>query len=514
MYTDIVGSMDLTRALDGERWGIVLDRFLAIAAAAVQAYEGTVNQFTGDGLLAVFGAPLAHEDHGRRACLAVLELQREVAGLAEEVAERDGVEFAVRCGLNSGEVIVGAIGDDVRMDFVPLGITTALGERIESLAPVGSAAISASTAALVDGEFELRDLGEFDVKGAAAPQRVFELVGPGKAQTRLQAVAATRGLSPFIGRDAESARLTAALGQALAGHGRAIGIVGDPGVGKSRLVHEFVAGCVARGYAVTSSSGVAHGRYVPLVPVLALFRDAFGIGDRDPPEVARERIETALLACDPAMAADLPLLFEFLGIADPDRPPERLDPATRRTRMLSVAVRAITARGADEPLVVVLEDLHWLDDASDAFLHELAEAVGGTRTLLVTTYRPEYVGGWASRPPHTEVPLAPLDAGRDRRPALRAAGARPLARRAGRGDRGARRRQPVLRRGDRPGPGGGRAPHRDTGRLPARGRAGRRRPAGDGPGGTRRAHRPAAGAREGAGADDVGDRRRRSRGSC
>ena len=260
MYTDIVGSMQLTDLLDGERWGVVLDRFLAIAARAVHAFEGTVNQFTGDGLLAVFGAPLAHEDHARRACLAVLDLQREVAGLASEVARVDGVEFAIRCGLNSGEVVVGAIGDDVHMDFVPIGNTTALGKRIESLAPVGSTAISASTAALIEGEFELRELGEFAVKGAKERQRVLELVGPGAAQTRLAAVAATRGLSPFIGRDAESAELRSALEHALAGNGRAVGIVGDPGVGKSRLVHEFVADCTARGLVVTSTSGVAHGR--------------------------------------------------------------------------------------------------------------------------------------------------------------------------------------------------------------------------------------------------------------
>src|ERR1700733_1561989 len=149
MVTDVVGSMALTDRLDDERWGFVLDRFLAISARAVHAFEGTVNQFTGDGLLAVFGAPLAHEDHARRACLAVLELQREVAALAAELEQGDGVSFAIRCGLNSGEVVVGSIGDDVHMDFVPLGNTTALGKRIESLAPVGSIAISAPTGALI-----------------------------------------------------------------------------------------------------------------------------------------------------------------------------------------------------------------------------------------------------------------------------------------------------------------------------------------------------------------------------
>ena len=193
MYTDIVGSMALTRSLDTERYGYVLDRFLAIAAAAVHKFEGTVNQFTGDGLLAVFGAPLAHEDHAQRACLAVLELQSAVSEMAAELARSDGVDFGVRCGVNSGEVVVGAIGDDVHMDFVPIGHTTALGKRIESQAPVGSTAISATTAALIEGEFELRDLGEFEVKGLDEPQRVLELVGLGAARTRLEAAAVTRG---------------------------------------------------------------------------------------------------------------------------------------------------------------------------------------------------------------------------------------------------------------------------------------------------------------------------------
>ena len=360
MYTDIVGSMALTHALDAERWGFVLDRFLAIAAGAVHEFEGTVNQFTGDGLLAVFGAPLAHEDHARRACLAVLELQRQTAELAADVAQQDGLEFAVRCGLNSGEVVVGAIGDDVHMDFVPIGNTTALGKRIESLAPAGSTAISASTAALVEGEFVLRELGEFEVKGAEGRQRVLELIGPGPAQTRLAALAATRGLSRFVGRDAERARLQSALKDALAGNGRAVGIVGDAGVGKSRLVHEFVADCAARGISVNSTAGVAHGRYVPYLPMLALLREHFEITELDELEAMQERIEAVLVA------------------------------------------------PAREPAVLVIEDLHWLDDASAALFQTLVEAAAGTRTLVVSTYRPEYEAAWTSNKPHVQLDLGPL----------------------------------------------------------------------------------------------------------
>ena len=409
MVVDIAGSMELARSLEAERWGLVLDRFLGIAAAAVHAYEGTVNHFTGDGLLAVFGAPLAHEDHARRACLAVLELQRDVAALGAELQRGDGVGFAVRCGLNSGEVVVGSIGDDVHMDFVPIGNTTTLSKRMEALAPVGSTAISASTAALVDGEFELRELGRFEVEGASGRQRVLELVGRGPAQSRLAAVATTRGLTRFIGRDHERAELESALEHTLSGDGRAIGIVGDPGVGKSRLVHQFVASCATRGVTVTSAGCVAHGAHVPLLPILALYRDIFGIDERDAPGVARAQIETTMLALDPGFAADLPLLYEFLGVADDERLPALLDPEARRQRLLDVTRRTVAARSRHEAAVLVVEDLHWIDEASAAFLEALVDAVAGTRTVMVTTYRPEYEAGWMRRRPHAELRLDPLD---------------------------------------------------------------------------------------------------------
>lgn len=409
MYADVVGSMALTAALDAERWGFVLDRFLALAARAVHAFEGTVNQFTGDGLLAVFGAPIAHEDHARRACLAVLGLQRDVVALAAEIQGTDGVEFAARCGLHSGEVVVGAIGDDVHMDFVPVGNTTALGQRIEALAPSGSIAISSATAALVDGEFELRELGEFELKGMPGRQRILELVGRGPAPTRLKAMAVTRGLTTFVGREAERTMLEAALQRAQAGQGCAVGIVGEAGVGKSRLLHEFTADCASRGMSVSSASGVAHGRFVSFLPILALYRDRFGVSEDDPPEVLREQLGTRLQALDPSFGPDLPLLFEFLGLADPVPQPTAPDAVTHRRQLMDVAIRALTALGPQEAGVLVLEDLHWIDDASDAFLEELVEAVRGAGILLVTTYRSEYVDAWAGSDPHYRIELGPLE---------------------------------------------------------------------------------------------------------
>lgn len=374
MYTDIVGSMQLTHALDEERWGVLLDRFLAIAARAVHAYEGTVNQFTGDGLLAVFGAPLAHEDHAHRACLAVLRLQREVQALADEIADRDGVTFAIRCGMNSGEVVVGEIGDDVHMDFVPIGITTSLGKRIESLAPEGSAAMSATTAALVEGDFVVHELGEFEVKGAPGRQRVFELVRPRSVhRSRLTAVAETRGLSPFVGRDTESAVLGAALERMLAGDGQAIGILGDAGVGKSRLVHEFTAACAARGLLVMQASCAAHGRDVPFLPMLDLDRQ------------------------------------NELGLLEPAPVGDRLDPVARLARLRAHAIATIRARSRRRPAVILVEDVHWIDEASATLLEGFVEATRGTRTLVLATYRPERPPAWPGESPHAEVRLEPLD---------------------------------------------------------------------------------------------------------
>jgi class 3 adenylate cyclase/tetratricopeptide (TPR) repeat protein len=408
MFTDIVGSMELTRSLDTERWGVVLDRFLAIAARAVHGLEGTVNQFTGDGLMAVFGAPVAHEDHARRACLAVLQLQRDAAALSEELMRTDGVEFAVRCGLNSGEVIVGSIGDDLHMDFAPLGNTTALGKRMESLAPIGSTAVSASTAALVEGEFELRELGEFEVKGSDVPQRVLELVGPGMAHTRLEAVAATRGLSRFVGREAERVALNAALEHALAGDGRAVGIVGEPGVGKSRLCFEFAQRCRKRGIDVWEAHALAHAKGVPFMPVLEILRSYFAIADSDVDATVRAKIGANLLALDSGFQDDLPLVFEFLGAGDPDQPPPRMEPEARQRRLFAVIDRLVRLRSAQSPMVILVEDLHWLDPGSEGFLENLIAVLPASHTLVLATLRPEYHATWMRTPCYQHVKLGAL----------------------------------------------------------------------------------------------------------
>jgi class 3 adenylate cyclase/tetratricopeptide (TPR) repeat protein len=407
MFVDIVGSMDLAESLDSEYWRGLLTRFFAIVTEAVQRLEGTIDKFTGDGVMALFGAPVSQEDHARRACLAALELHGSLAPLAAELAG-EGVELAIRVGLNSGEVIVGEIGEQGQMEYAAIGHTVGLAQRMESLAPPGSTTLSARTAGLVSGEFELGELGEFEVKGSSLPQRVFELLGKSSSRDRVEAAGARGGLSRFVGREREQAALGAALDRGLAGEGQVVGLVGEPGVGKSRLAHEFAEYCLAEGISVQRARAVAHGREIPLLPVLELMRATLGVEDTDEPEIARARITASLDALDASFHEDLPLLFDFLGVPDPEQPPLKVDPEARQRQLLSLVRRMMHARSRIEPAVALLEDLHWLDGASGAFLEELVRGCAGTRTLLILTYRPEY-SGESLRGSHCEqLALRPL----------------------------------------------------------------------------------------------------------
>ena len=407
MFVDIVGSMDLAERLDPERWRGLLDRFFVIVSEAVLELGGTIDKFTGGGVMAIFGAPVSQEDHARRGCLAALGLHASLAPLAVELAG-EGVELAIRVGLNSGEVIVGEIGDQGQMEFAAIGHSVGLAQRMESLAPAGATTLSARTAGLVRGEFELGELGEFEVKGSSVPQRVFELLGRASSRDRVEAAGAHGGLSRFVGRDRERAALGAALERGLAGEGQVVGLVGEPGVGKSRLAHEFAEHCAAEGISVQRARAVAHGREIPLLPVLELLRANLGVEDTDEPEVTRARITASLEVLDASFQQDLPLLFDFLGVPDPEQPADKVDPEARQRQLFSLVRRMMHARSRIEPVVALLEDLHWLDDASGAFLEEIVQASAGTRTLLILTYRPEYAGE-ALRGSHCEqLALRPL----------------------------------------------------------------------------------------------------------
>jgi class 3 adenylate cyclase len=299
MFADVKGSMELAEQLDPEEWHTILDRFFAILTDGVHRFEGTVNQYTGDGIMALFGAPIAHEDHAQRACYAALHLHDALKGYADELRRTTGVSLTVRIGLNSGEVVVGRIGDDLRMDYTAQGHTVGLAQRMESRAAADSTYLTAHTARLVEGYFQLRDLGEFDLKGVSAPLRAYELQGVGSLRTRLD-ISRSRGFSKFVGREREMATLNGALDAALAGHGQVVGVVADAGTGKSRLCLEFVERCRARGVRVNEGHCPAHGKTIPYLPLLEMLRDIFGIAERDTDHEARRKIAGELLLLGPA----------------------------------------------------------------------------------------------------------------------------------------------------------------------------------------------------------------------
>jgi class 3 adenylate cyclase/tetratricopeptide (TPR) repeat protein len=407
LFADVKGSMDLAEKLDPEVWHAVMDRFFQLLADGVHRFEGTVNQYMGDGIMALFGAPVAHEDHARRACYAALHLADELRRYATELRLRQGLSFSVRMGLNSGEVVVGKIGDDLRMDYTALGHTVGLAARMEQLAEPGKVFLTEQTARLVAGFFTLRDLGESAVKGVAAPLRVYELEGVGSLRTRLD-VARARGFSRFVGRTEEMASLEAALGRAVAGTGQIIGVVAEAGVGKSRLCHEFTERARAQGIAVYDAHCVAHGKMIPFFPILELLRGYFGITDQDGDEAARRKVAGTLLLLDPELTDGLPLLLEFLGVPDPERPVPRMDPEARQRQLFQLIRRLVHARSRREPAVLLIDDLHWIDGASEAFVETVIEALSGTRTLFLVNFRPEYHAGWTQKSYYQQLPLRPL----------------------------------------------------------------------------------------------------------
>jgi class 3 adenylate cyclase len=313
LFADVKGSMELAEQLDPEEWSRIMQRFFQILSAGVERFEGFVDKFTGDGIMALFGAPIAHEDHAQRACYAALQLRDAVRQYADEVRLRHGVSFGVRIGLNSGGVVVGRIGDDLRMDYTAQGHTVGLAQRMEALAESGHIVLSEHTARLVEGYFQVRDLGRMKVKGVAEAVGLFDLEGVGSVRTRLDRARA-RGLSAFVGRDSDMAALDAALERARSGGGQVVGIVAEAGTGKSRLCAEFVDGWRARRIPILVGRGVAHGKAIPMLPMLEVWRAFYGITDADSPETTRAKIAGRLLMMDESFREMLPLIFDVYGV--------------------------------------------------------------------------------------------------------------------------------------------------------------------------------------------------------
>jgi class 3 adenylate cyclase/tetratricopeptide (TPR) repeat protein len=410
LFADVKGSMDLAEQLDPEAWSAIMQRFFTILADGVERFEGFVDKFTGDGIMALFGAPIAHEDHAQRACYAALHLRVELARYATEVKRTHGVAFSTRVGIHSGEVVVGKIGDDLRMDYTAQGHTVGLAQRMEALASPDTCYLTGSTAALVQGYFELENLGDFQVKGVRAPVPVHRLIGIGAARTRFD-VSRSRGLTRFVGRDADMATLEAALEQAQSGHGQVVGVVAEAGTGKSRLCFEFAERCRARGMTVNVGHAVAHGKNISYLPMLQVFRGYYGIGEQDDDRTVREKIAGRMLLLDEGFRDVLPVLFEFFGVPDPDRPVPRMEPDAKQRQIFAVLRRLVQGadpRGDARRFVTLIEDLHWMDPGSELFLEQWVDAIAGSPSFLLLNFRPEYHAAWMKKSYYRQLPLAPL----------------------------------------------------------------------------------------------------------
>ncbi len=407
LFADLKGSMELLADRDPEDARKILDPVLEHMMEAVHRYEGTVNQVMGDGIMALFGAPLAHEDHAVRACYAALRMQEMVKRYAEDARRAHGVNVQVRVGLNSGEVVVRAIGSDLHMDYTAVGQTTHLAARMEQLAIPGTILLTPSTLEHVEGYVAVKSLGPVPVKGLADALDVYELTGVGPARTRLQA-AARRGLTRFVGRDAEIESLRQALEKARAGHGQVVAVVGEPGVGKSRLFWEFIRSHRTQGWLVLESRSASYGKATPYLPVIDLVKAYCQIEPQDDRRKMQEKLTGKLLTVDRVLEPIVPALLTLLDVPIEDPQWRALHPLERRRRTLEAVKRLLLRESQVQPLLLVFEDLHWIDSETEACLDSLVESLPTARLLLLVNYRPEHQHGWGSKTYYTQLRLDPL----------------------------------------------------------------------------------------------------------
>lgn len=399
-FADVAGSTELIEGLDPEAAAKRLAPAIAAMQEAVLRYEGSVVKVQGDGIMAVFGAPNPQEDHAVRACCAGLALQAANRALPGET-------LPVRVGIHSGEVLARTVATSFSTDFDATGLTVHVANRLEGLAPAGGIALSPSTLRAARQFISVESIGTQIIRGLSAPMEVFLLTGLRRG-VMSQRFSNESTRSGFLGRDREMALLELGLERAAAGDGCAVGLVAEAGVGKSRLCFEFAERCRTRGIRVLEARALAHSRATPFEPVIDVVRAFFEIAADDSSEEARSKIATACEALDAGLVAELPLIFDFLGVADPGQPRERIDPAVRRDRLNGFFRRLVRIASRNNAAVLLIEDLHFLDSGSESLLEVVADSLAGTRLLLLVNFRPGYAASWMRIENYEQISLPAL----------------------------------------------------------------------------------------------------------
>jgi class 3 adenylate cyclase/predicted ATPase len=408
LFADLKGSTALIEGLDPEEARAIIDPALQLMMDAVHRYEGYVAQALGDGIFALFGAPIAHEDHPQRALYAALRMQEEMSHYADTLRQKGYSPLLMRVGVNTGEVVVRSIHkDDLHTDYVPVGHSTNLAARMEQLATPGSILVTAYTYKLTDGYFAFKDLGQTQIKGVEEPLHVYEALGAGPLRTKFQ-VAARRGLTRFVGRQSEMEHLRHALDQAKVGRGQIVGVMGEPGLGKSRLFYEFVGAYGRTPLLVLQAYSVSYGKASPYLPLIELLKSYFQIQLQDDERTRRERIIGRVLGLDRSLEETLPYFFALLGVEEQPSPLQQMDPQIRRRRTFDAMKKLLLRESLNQPLVLIFEDLHWIDSETQGFLDTLSEGIASAQILLLVNYRPEYRHEWGQKTYYTQLRLAPL----------------------------------------------------------------------------------------------------------
>jgi len=407
LFADLKGSMELLADRDPEEARKLIDPVIKIMMDAIHHYEGTVNLVMGDGIMALFGAPLAHEDHAVRACYAALRMQESMKRYALELRRSEGIPIQIRVGLNSGEVVVSSIGSDLKMDYNAIGQTTHLAGRMEQMAVPGSILITSNTLTLAEGFIQVSPLGPLAVKGIEEPVEVFEVTGAGTPRSRIEA-AVSRGLTRFVGREAELQIVNQALDKAREGRGQVVALVGDPGVGKSRLFWEFIHSQRTHGWLVLESGTASYSKSSVYLPVIDLLKAYFQIESRDDLRKIREKVTGKILSLDRALEPGLPAFLTLLEVPVDDLQWQAMDPPTRRQRTLDALKRLLLRESQVQPLGVALEDLQWIDSETQGLLDSLVESLPTANMLLLVNYRPEYQHGWGGKSYYTQLRIEPL----------------------------------------------------------------------------------------------------------